>query len=106
MGKLSRTKGKKGELEIITVLKSKYPDAKRELDQFQESLTCDIKNTGKYRIQVKRRKVRPAVEVMLQEAAIGIEVGEVPLLMIRGDKGRWLAVMYAEDWIREVTLNG
>jgi hypothetical protein len=43
---------------------------------------------------------------MLQEAAIGIEVGEVPLLMIRGDKGRWLAVMYAEDWIREVTLNG
>jgi len=99
MGKKSRTKGRTGELEVVNMLKALYPDVARDLDQYQQEGVVDLKNTEYYKIQVKRRKVRPAVEAMLQEVKENIDTGEVPVLMIRGDNGKWLCVMYAEHWI-------
>lgn len=102
MGKKSRTKGKAGELEVVNMLKTIFPDVKRELAQYQGSMSWDLANTDFFRIQVKRRKTPPAVEAILKEVAVGIDPSETPVLMIRGDNGRWLAVMYADDWIKEL----
>ena len=100
MSKLSRTKGKNGELEFIKIIKEVYPLAARELSQYQETLGRDVKNTKPFCIQVKRNKARPAVEKALIEATKSTDLQyDIPVAAHRGDKGTWIISMYIGDWM-------
>lgn len=55
-GKKSRNKGAAGENEVCKLLRETFPDAKRELSQYQHPLGRDISNTQPLCIQVKRHK--------------------------------------------------
>ena len=46
-----------------------------------------------------QKLARMAGAGVLPVAVQNIDTGEVPVLMIRGDNGKWLCVMYAEHWI-------
>ena len=56
MGKKSRTKGADFEREVAKVLRPFFPDAKRNLDQYQEKDGRDISGTMPLCIQCKLRK--------------------------------------------------
>ena len=56
MSKTSRDKGKRYEIEVVKALKPYWPDAKRNLAQFQAVDGRDFDNTGPFCIQAKRRK--------------------------------------------------
>jgi hypothetical protein len=101
MGTLSRRKGKDGENEAARLLRGVFPEVKRDLTQYQGRSGLDFTGTPGWLVQVKRLAKRPAVEAMLREAASAPR-GGVPVLLIRGDYGEWLAVLYAEDWLAMV----
>jgi hypothetical protein len=56
MSKTSRDKGKRYELEVVKQLSLYWPDAKRNLSQFQQSDGMDFNGTYPLCIQAKRRK--------------------------------------------------
>jgi hypothetical protein len=56
MSKTSRDKGKRYELEVVKALKPYWPDAKRNLAQFQAVDGRDFNDTRPFCIQAKRRK--------------------------------------------------
>ena len=56
MSKTSRDKGKRYELEVVHQLKPYWPDAKRNLAQFQAVDGRDFDNTHPLCLQAKRRK--------------------------------------------------
>ena len=56
MSKTSRDKGKRYELEVVQALRPYWPDAKRNLAQFQAVDGRDFDNTSPFCIQAKRRK--------------------------------------------------
>ncbi|PID85718.1 MAG: hypothetical protein CSB13_06590 [Chloroflexi bacterium] len=62
MGRASRQKGQRGERKVRDKFRAIFPDAERELNDFQGNLGTDLRNTGIFRIQVKhyRKHVSPA----------------------------------------------
>ena len=56
MGKKSRTKGASFELEIANAIRDYWPDAKRNLDQYQSTDGRDLSGTQPICMQLKRRK--------------------------------------------------
>ena len=99
MGASQRAKGKCGELEVIRLLKQDFPQAARELSQYQNTLGRDLKGTKPWCVQIKRLKQAPAVEKYLHEAISALDDEyTIPVLFIRGDRGKWLVVMEADAW--------
>ena len=97
----SRRKGKDGENEVALLLRRVFPGVKRNLTQYQGSSGRDFTGTEPWVVQVKRLARRPAVEAMLAEAEREVVPfnGELAVLLVRGDRGEWLAVLLAEDWL-------
>ena len=56
MGKKSRTKGAQYEREVAQLISDYWPDAKRNLDQYQSSDGRDLSDTQPVCMQLKRRK--------------------------------------------------
>lgn len=102
MGKASRTKGKNYELEVAKVLKDFWPDAKRNLAQYQENDGRDFDNTEPLCIQAKRRKriTLGLIEAALIEAMLACDGDYVyPVAVSRSDNGRSLVTMELEHFV-------
>ena len=91
-GRKSRDKGAGGENEACKLIRPFFPDAARELDQYQESLGRDLKETQPFCIQVKRLRTVSDTDLLtaLAEAESAIdECYEYPIVMARADRRSW-----------------
>lgn len=98
-GRKSRDKGAAGEREVIRLLRRVWPAAERNLDQVRETSGRDVTGTPGWVVQVKRLAKAPAVEAMLREAQGEVGPDESAVLVIRGDRGEWLAVTYLDEYL-------
>lgn len=94
-GKKSRTKGAAGENEVIKLMRFAFPDAARELDQYQEKLGRDIKGTQPWCFQVKRHRKLSEGDLrraFMQADSVPPESGySLPAVLYREDRGSWRA---------------
>ena len=95
MSASQRNKGKAGELEAARILQPIFPDARRRVvNHAGVENGADLENTGAFAVQVKRHKKPSPVSALYEVQAAGI-----PLLLTRGDRGEWLAVLRATDLV-------
>jgi hypothetical protein len=100
MGKLSRVKGHSFEREIAAALRLVFPSARRHLEyQASEARGFDIANTGHYRIQCKRGR-RYASLSAIKEVDADPVLGEVPVLVTRGDNEPALVALPLDEFLR------
>ena len=99
MGKMQRTKGANAERDVVNILKkSGFPDAQRNLDQYQATDGRDIKNTSHLCIQVKCGK-RPPIMKGYEEAKSAAKGVEIPVCVHRKDRGEWMATLGFQDFL-------
>lgn len=103
MSKKSRTKGHSFEREVAILLRKVYPEAQRNLE-YQENMAygVDLVGTGHYRIQCKRLKRYPSINT-IQEVKCDEDLGDIPVLVAKADRGRIMAVIPLEAliWLME-----
>jgi Holliday junction resolvase len=100
MGKMSRQKGKKGELEFAHLLTDNGFDARRGC-QFaggpdSPDIQCDA--LSGYHFEVKRTEtlsVYTAMEQAQEDAG-----GKIPVVCHRRNAKPWLVIMKAEDFLK------
>lgn len=98
-GKLSRTKGHSFERWTAIALRVVYPSCRRHLEyQDAEANGIDLVNTGPYKVQCKRGKKYASLSV-IKEVQADEMMGEVPVLVTKGDNERVLAVLPFEEFI-------
>ena len=99
MAKLSRAKGKRGELECVHYWKDIFPDAHRHLE-FQEKeadegfdVWLDHWNVAQVKVgQQVPKKVYQYIEQMKPKE------GRFGFVQMKRDRKPWLIVMYADDF--------
>ena len=108
MGKLSRDKGKRIELEIVSQLKEAFPLAARNWsEQMERSSGKDIIGTPGFIFQVKGGKKpnwKTALSAAFQEAFSG-GLEEIPVGITREDRQPPIVHMYLVDLI-DILKNG
>jgi hypothetical protein len=95
-GKMARNKGKRGELEAAELLRRVFPHCRRRVvNHAGVEDGRDLENTGAFAVQVKRHARLASLSYLDKITAAGI-----PLLVTRGDGGKWIAALPLEDFIR------
>ena len=99
MSKISRTRGATFEREIVSdIAVNLGVKTKRNLDQYQEAGLGDI-ILGNYVIECKRRR-KIAVYEFIEQADAACKSGQTPLVVMRADGKKALAVMRWEDILK------
>ena len=109
MSRRSRTKGKVGEREVATVLRTAVTLAggcaeaiRRGWQARHGRDACDVEGT-RFWMEVKRR-ARFAVLRHLEQASEDTD-GRPPVVWLREDGNRrWAVLMWADDWLRDARL--
>jgi hypothetical protein len=102
MGKASRTKGKRFEIEVCHGLSDLFPNIERNLAQYRTSSGRDFDNTQPISLQAKRGKTitMGTIKKGLEEAAGACdEEYEYPAVVTRADNGRSMITFYTDDWV-------
>lgn len=101
MGAMSRRKGNVGELEVVRILRAVFPMVRRRVsgEESQGRRGRDLDGVAPWCAQVNWSD-RPRIEKKYAEAAAAVEPGEVAVLFSKRTRGRWLATMALEDWLR------
>lgn len=98
-GKRARTKGHSFEREVAQALRVVFPKARRHLEyQDGECFGVDLAETGIFRFQCKRG-VRYAPLTALSEIQYDAFLGEIPVLVTKGDGLPALVALPLEDFI-------
>lgn len=111
MGRKSRNKGQRGELQAAKCFQRVFPDARRRHSSEESgglNLGRDLTGIDGFCVQVQLR-ARPNIEKKLEEAVSAAHCDETPLAVTRRasqtDRGRpWMATMYLEDFLDLVEL--
>lgn len=99
-GRMARRKGHAFEREISIALRVVFSEARRHLEfQKEEAYGVDILNTGQYRIQCKRGRKWASLSA-IKEVQADEEMGEVPVLITKGDHERTLVALPLEEFLR------
>ncbi len=98
MGKMSKDKGKRGELEVVALL-HKYGFEARRGQQFRGGGDSPdvIHNMRGLSVEVKLREtlsLYPALEKAAEDS-----VTETPVVFHRRNRKPWIVAMYAEDFL-------
>lgn len=95
----SKQKGKKGELELVNVLKKHgYINAKRSVQYCGANGDADIQALEGIHIECKRVERLNIDEAMAQAVADARE-DEKPAVFHRKNRKGWLVTMTIEDWL-------
>ena len=97
MSKASRDKGKRGEREIVALLRDLYPDARRGFQSRQGDDEADVECTPWW-IEVKRVKAQETPRKAMAQAVAATD-GRVPVVFSRRDNSDWLVTMRVSDWL-------
>lgn len=84
----TRSKGKRGELEVVRLLQAAGHQARRNLDQTRDGGVDVISDIGTFEVKVGKQ-----VPDRLYKWA---NQNEADYLVVRGDRQRWLVVMDIE----------
>ena len=97
----SRAKGKRGELEIAHLLREYgYDDARRTAQYCGNTGDAsDVVGLPNIHIEVKRVE-RLNIDKAMQQSMNDARENEVPVVMHRKDRQRWLVTMTMDEWIR------
>ncbi len=102
MSKLSRTKGHSFERLIAQSLRYLFPEARRQLEYHQrDARGVDIQETGNYRIQCKRGRRYHGLQG-IEEIQCDKVMGEIPILITKGDSKKIMVGMYFDDWLEMI----
>ncbi len=95
----SRNKGKRGELEAVHALRAALPGCRVIRGQQRSGTECaDVIGIDGLHIEVKRRR-RIAALGFLEQARRDAQAGEVPVVLMRQDRGRWAVMLDIEDLV-------
>ena len=95
----SRTKGKRGELEIANILKGYGYDARRGQQYSGANGDADVVGLPGIHIEVKRRENLNLYEAMAQ-AEGDSSFAEIPTVWHRKNNKPWLVTLSLEDFIK------
>lgn len=98
MGKFSRDKGKRGERELASLLRSYGYDAKRSVQYCGANGDADVVGLDGIHIECKRVEHLNLYDAMAQ-AEHDKRDGEVSTVMHRKNNCEWLVSMRLVDWI-------
>lgn len=101
MGKMSRDKGKRGEREVVALLKE-YGFKARRGQQFRGGKDSPdvLHNIPNVHVEVKFRQtlsLYPVLETAKEEAP-----DKVPVVFHRRNNKPWVVILYAEDFLRSM----
>lgn len=101
MGKLSRNKGKRGELELSHALqKLGFPDARRSQQYCGSESSADVLGVPGIHPEAKRCEHLSLYTAYEQAARDSEGTGNMPVVFHRRSRHPWLAIMSLEDWSR------
>lgn len=97
----SRAKGKRGELEIARLLREYgYDDARRTAQYCGNTGDAsDVVGLPNIHIEVKRVE-KLNIDKAMQQSMNDARENEVPVVMHRKDRQRWLVTMTMDEWMR------
>ncbi len=98
MGKMSRDKGKRGELEVVALLQ-KYGFTARRGQQFRGGSDSPdvIHSMNGLTVEVKLRETLSLYPTL--EKAAKDDADKVPVVFHRRNRKPWIVAMYAEDFL-------
>jgi hypothetical protein len=99
MGKRSRTKGARGEREVVELLRAIFEAVRRGAAQSRKGSDAADVEGSPYWIEVKIGQ-RPNILAAMEQACADTD-GRPPVVFTRRDGETWLVTMRAEDWVRE-----
>lgn len=100
MSKLSRTKGHSFEREIAAELREFFPEARRHLEYHSRDANgVDVSHTGEFKIQCKRGRKWHSISA-IEEIQCDQVLGDVPVLVTKGDNKPIMAVLHWDDFKR------
>lgn len=95
----SRAKGKRGELEIAHLLREYGYDARRGVQYCGANGDADVTGLPNIHIEVKRTE-KLNIDKAMQQSMNDARDNEVPVVMHRKDRQRWLVTMTMDEWMR------
>lgn len=99
MGKMSREKGKKGEREVASFLKSYGYDARRGQQFCGIEGDADVIGLPGIHIEVKRTETLKLYDAMYQSKRDAKE-GEIPTVWHRKNECKWVVILDADDFMK------
>lgn len=102
----SRNKGKSFENQVCKLFRPIYPNARRLLENHADDANgVDLLHTGPYRIQCKAYK-QYAPLTKIKEVQCEELLGEVPVLVTKGNNQRILVAIPIEEFLRLLKISG
>lgn len=95
----SREKGKRGELEMASILKAYGYDARRGQQFCGKNGDADVVGLPYMHLEVKRVEHLNLYDAMAQSMHDARE-GEIPVVMHRKNRCNWLVTMNLEDFMK------
>lgn len=105
MGRASRDKGARGELEVIDLLRtSGWPHAHRNFDSGSAGGGDIARGPAGVALEVKRTERFALREAWKQATEDAQNRGDIPVVMHRWNQGPWLAVLPADELLALLAL--
>ena len=101
----SRAKGKAGELELSKVLKAYGYEARRSVQYCGANGDADVIGIPGIHIECKRVE-KLNIENAMAQSINDAENSEVPVVMHRKNRQKWLVTLRLDDFIRIITEAG
>lgn len=98
MGKMSKTKGKVGELEVAALLREYGFEGKRGVQYQGGKDSADVTGLPGFHIEVKRTE-KFALEAALAQAYHDCDKVSYPVVFHRKSQNPWAVVMNARDFL-------
>ncbi len=99
-GRLSKEKGKTGELEVVHLLKQHGFEAERGQQYHGRGDAPDVvHNMEGLFVEVKRTGKQTALWDAMEQAEDDMNEGDVPVVFHRKDGKKWLAILDADDFL-------
>lgn len=98
----SRAKGRRGELALCTVLKSTWPDACPNLDQFGKQ-KMDVLNTPGLHFQAKWQE-RLNIWAALDQALTEADPKDLPIVAFKRNRSPWFGALELDELIALLRL--
>lgn len=101
MGKASRDKGKRGELDLVhTLHQLGYSGAYRAQQYCGSASSADVIGLPKIHIECKRTESLSLYKAFDQAMNDSAGTSDMPVVMHRRSHRPWLVIMSLEDWIK------
>ena len=99
MGKMSRDKGKRGELELVHRLQDLgFPDVHRAQQYCGSATSADVLGLPRIHPECKRTEALRLYEAVAQAVRDSEGTDDLPAVFHRRSKQPWLVVMRLDDW--------